>query len=184
MKTCCLFLLSFCFSLLSAQQTSTKFAAKNIQTRLEWPDQPGLFAINAACGMQFLPHNAQLNLVIYPKQFVWPEAEKHEAFLSDYVDEPQFRSAHFDGTLHFQNSPDFSVPGLYPCTISGNWIWKGSPYPGNLNGNLEVLQSGEIRISCTGTFSWTQFGVIPVNRQKLDLPDITFIRISGLLQNM
>lgn len=172
-----LFLL-FLQSGLYAQRVPERYAAKNVAVTLNWP---GISSRNDQCGLQYMTASRQLNLVIYPGNFIWADPAQRTAFLQQYVDEPQYKSAHFDGTLTFQGNPDLTIPGSHPVTCQGNWTWKGQSSNGMLTGTLEVVRAGELRLNLTSNIALDQFGINPQDRSTLNLPNATSVQIVAVL---
>lgn len=163
---------------LTAQRTPERFAAKNAAVTLSWP---GITTLNDQCGLQYMTASHQLNLVIYPGNFVWTDPAQRTAFLQQYVEEAQHKSAHFDGTLTLQGNPDLTVPGSHPVSCQGSWTWRGQTANGILNGTLEVVRAGEIRLNLNSSIALDQFGINPQDRSTLNLPNATSVQIVAVL---
>lgn len=171
-------LLFFLQSGLLAQRAPERYAAKNAAVTLNWP---GITTRNDQCGLQYMTASHQFNLVIYPGNFVWTDPAQRTAFLQQYVDEAQFKSAHFDGTLTLQGNPDLTIPGSYPVSCQGSWTWRGQAANGILNGTLEVVRAGEIRLNLNSSIALDQFGIQPQDRSTLNLPNATAVQIVAVL---
>lgn len=166
---------------LNAQQSHERYASKTALTRLQWPS---LNTRNETCGLQFINQSTQLNLVIYPSAFQWGDQPQRQAFLDQYLDETNHKSAHFDGTVTIIGERNLAITGSRTISCQGNWTWKGNTRPGTLSGTLEVISPDEIRIILNGSFMLDQFGINPQDRSVLDLPDNTQVQISGTLPGM
>jgi len=184
MKSILLLLLALFFtSYIGAQTVAARYATKAASTTLTWTGNPNISAINAQCGLQYIPQSHQINLVLYPSSLQWNSPEQRLAFMEDYVAEAQYRSAHFDGTLTLPGNPDLSQPGTYIATASGTWNWKGQAAPGNLSGTVTVLAPhGHIRCTLSGDLQLNDFNIQPLRRNTLDLPSATRVDISGEMQ--
>lgn len=166
---------------IAAQQTHERFATKIARTSLLWP---GLNTRNEACGIQFINSSSQINLVIYPSNFQWNDPAQGRAFLEQYLDEANHKSAHFDGTVTIVGERNLTIPGTRSISCQGNWTLKGSSRPGTLAGTLEVIRPGEIRVTLSGAFSLDQWGIIPQDRSVLDIPSITQVEVFAVLPGM
>jgi len=165
---------------LRAQSISSRYATKAASTTLSWNGSPPLNAVNSQCGLQYIPQDQQINLVIYPSLLVWPMPEQAQAFMHEYVDEAQFRSAHFDGTLTLPGNPNLNQPGTYIATASGLWTWKGQTAQGTLSGTIEVVsQSGILKCNLNGNFQLNDFNIQPNQRNILNLPNLTQVQIEA-----
>jgi hypothetical protein len=163
---------------LQAQSISSRYATKAASTTLSWTGSAPVSAVNSQCGLQYIPQDQQINLVIYPSLLTWPRPEEAQAFMREYVDEAQFRSAHFDGTLTLPGNPNLQQPGTYIATASGLWTWKGQTAQGTLTGTLEVLsQNGILKCNLNGNFQLNDFNIQPNQRDILDLPNLTQVHI-------
>jgi len=163
---------------LQAQSISSRYATKAASITLSWNVNPPLSAVNSQCGLQYIPQDQQINLVLYPSLLAWPRPEEAQAFMREYVDEAQFRSAHFDGTLTLPGNPNLQQPGTYIATASGLWTWKGQTAQGTLTGTVEVLsQNGILKCTLNGNFQLNEFNIQPNQRDILDLPNLTQVHI-------
>jgi hypothetical protein len=126
-----------------------------------------------------IPGTNQLNLVIYPSAFSWSNPAQRNAFLTEYLDETNHKSAHFDGTMTLQGEQNLEIPGVRNVSCQGNWTWKGTSISGILTGTIDVIRPGEIRFNLTGGFSLDQFGIQPVNRTILDLSNATQVQVTA-----
>lgn len=163
---------------LPAQSISSRYATKAASTTLSWAGSAPVSAVNSQCGLQYLPQNQQINLVIYPSLLTWPRPEEAQAFMQEYVDEARYRSAHFDGILTLPGNPDLSQPGIYLASASGQWTWKGQTAQGTLTGTIEVLpQNGILKCTLNGNFELNAFQIQPSQRNILDLPSLTQVAI-------
>jgi hypothetical protein len=177
----CLLLLLFSSHSSFSQQTFSRYAAKNARTTLQWP---GISSQNETCGIQLIPASNQFNLVIYPSGFAWSDPNQRNAFLTEYMDESNHKSAHFDGVFTLQGEQNLEIVGLRNVTCQGNWTWKGISIPGSINGTIDVIRPGEIRFNLTSGISLDQFGIQPSNRALLDLPNNTQVQITGFIPGM
>ncbi len=177
----CLLLLFSSLHFSYGQQSFSRYAAKNARTTLQWP---GLSSQNASCGLQLIPGTNQLNLVIYPSAFSWSDTAQRNVFLTEYMDDTNHKSAHFDGIMTFQGEQNLEIPGVRNVSCQGNWSWKGISIPGTLTGTIDVIRTGEIRFNLVGGFSLSQFGIQPVNRSILDLPNATQIQVTAIIPGL
>jgi hypothetical protein len=184
MKSTLLLLLALFFTgYIGAQPIAARYATKAASTTLTWSGNPSIEAINAQCGLQYIPQSRQINLVLYPSGLQWDRPEQRLAFMEEYVEEAQFRSAHFDGILNLPGNPDLSQPGTYIATASGTWTWKGQAASGTLSGTLTVFApNNHIRCSLSGDLQLNDFNIQPLQRNTLDLPSATRVTISGEMQ--
>jgi hypothetical protein len=176
----CLSLLLFFLSFhrVQAQTPPERYAGKIARTTLNWP---GLNVRNESCGLQFIRSNQQLNLVIYPSAFQWTNPDQMRAFLEQYMDESNHKSAHFDGAVTIQGDTNLENAGSRTIVCQGLWTIKGISVPGTLTGTLEVVRPGEVRISANGAIQLNQFTIQPGDRSVLDLPDLTQVEVFGVL---
>jgi hypothetical protein len=174
----CLLLLFSSFHFSYGQQSFSRYAAKNVRTTLQWP---GLSSQNESCGLQLIPGTNQVNLVIYPSAFSWTDPAQRNAFLTEYMDDANHKSAHFDGTMTWQGEQNLEIPGIRNVSCQGNWTWKGVSNPGTITGTIDVIRPGEIRFNLMGGFSLNQFGIQPVNRSVLDLSNSTQIQVTAII---
>ncbi len=99
-------------------------------------------AVSKTASSVLVPSTGQIQFSVGMKSFVFQRALMQEHFNENYVESDKYPKATFKGKIDDLSKVDFTTPGTYEVTVSGQLTVHGKMNPVKTNATIVVSKDG------------------------------------------